>query len=82
MEYIRRWIHNLFIDLVIVIVICIGTIIFMKFFYPAALSLMLLSGQFMIGMVNVLNLWPIVILVIIISAMPQRRSKYKYHNNQ
>jgi hypothetical protein len=82
MDYIRRWIHNLLINLVIVIVICIGTAIFMKIFYPEALSLMLLSGQFMVGMVNVLKLWPIVIVAIIISAMPQRRFKNKYHNER
>jgi hypothetical protein len=75
MDYLRAWIRNLLIDLTIIAVVCIAILIFMKIFYPDALSIMLLSGQFAIGMVDVLKLWPLVILAVIVYAMPRRRSR-------
>jgi len=75
MDFLRVWIRNLFTDLLIVVVVCIVMLIFMKIFYPDALSLLLLSGQFAVGMVNILKLWPLVILAVIIYAMPRRRRR-------
>jgi hypothetical protein len=57
------------------VLVCIVMIIFMKIFYPDALGLIFLTGQFSIGMINVLRLWPIVILAIIVYAMPFRRRR-------
>lgn len=75
MDFLRVWIRNLFTDLLIVVVVCVVMLIFMKIFYPDALSLLLLSGQFAVGMVNILKLWPLVILTVIIYAMPRRRRR-------
>jgi hypothetical protein len=75
MDYLRAWLRNLVIDLSVLAVVCIGMLIFMKIFYPDALSVMFLSGQFAIGMVNVLKLWPLVILAVIVYAMPRRRTR-------
>jgi len=65
MNYLRAYIRNLFI---LVLVIC-GMLIFMKIFYPDALSLFPLMGQLVGG----LNLWPIVILLLLAAALPYRR---------
>jgi hypothetical protein len=75
MNFVRTWIRNLLTDLLIVVVVCIVMLIFLKIFYPDVLSLIMLTGQFSVGMINILKLWPLVILVIIFSAIPQRRSK-------
>jgi hypothetical protein len=75
MDFIKAWVRNLAIDLGAFVLVCIIMIIFMKIFYPDALGLIFLSGQFTIGMINVLQLWPIVILAIIVYAMPFRRRK-------
>jgi hypothetical protein len=75
MDYIRAWLRNLLVDLSILAVVCIVMLIIMKIFYHDALSLILLSGQFAIGMVNVLKLWPIVILAVIVYSMPRRRPR-------
>ena len=45
-------------------------LLFMEIFYPDALGILSLSGQFAVGMINILKLWPLVILAIIISAFP------------
>ena len=75
MDYLRRWIRNLLTDLLILAVIGIVLILFMRIFYPDALSVLFLSGQFTIGMINVLKLWPLVILAVIVYAMPRRRPR-------
>ena len=73
MEFLRAWIRNLVIDIVVLVGVGIVMLIFMKIFYPDALSILLLTGQFTIGMFNVMKLWPIVILAAIVYAMPRRR---------
>jgi hypothetical protein len=75
MDFLKAWARNLAIDLGAFVLVCIIMIIFMKIFYPDALSLIFLSGQFTIGMINVLKLWPIVILAIIVYAMTIRRRR-------
>jgi hypothetical protein len=75
MDFVRTWIRNLFTGLLVAVVVCVVMLIFTKLFYPDALSLLLLTGQFTVGMVNILKLWLLVILAIIINAIPRRRSK-------
>lgn len=75
MDYLREWVRNLFIDLAVLVGVAIVMIIFMKIFYPDALSLLVLSGEFAIGMINVLQWWPLVILAAILHAMPRRRRR-------
>lgn len=75
MEYAKAWIQNIFRDLLIVMGVCVVMYVFMKIFYPDALSLLFLSGQFGVGLVNTLKLWPLVILAVIVYAMPRRRPR-------
>jgi hypothetical protein len=75
MDFVRAWIRNLLTDLLVAAAVCAVMLIFMKVFYPDVLSLLLLTGQFTVGMVNILKLWPFIILAIIIYAMPRRKSK-------
>jgi hypothetical protein len=75
MDFIKTWVRNLAIDLGVFVLICIIMIVFMKIFYSEALSLIFLTGQFTIGMINVLKFWPIVILAIIVYAMPIKRRR-------
>lgn len=75
MDFLRSWLRNLFTDLLIVVVVCIGMLIFMKIFYPDTISFLFLTGQFAIGMVNILKLWPFVILAVIVYAIPRRRRR-------
>lgn len=72
MDFLRAWMRNLWIDIIVVAGVSVFMIIFMRIFYPDALALLLLSGQFAIGMVNILKLWPLVILGIFIHALPKR----------
>lgn len=72
MDFLRAWIRNLWIDIIVVTGVGIFMIIFMRIFYPEALGVVFLSGQFAVGMVNVLKLWPLVILGIFVHALPRR----------
>ena len=65
MKYLKTYLHNL----LLMILIFGGMLIFMKIFYPETLSLFPLMGQ----MVSGFNLWPIVILTLLVSALPRRR---------
>jgi hypothetical protein len=73
MDFLRAWIRNLFIDLLVIAGVSIFMLIFMKIFYPDAFSILLLSGRITIGMINVMKLWPLVILATIVYAMPRRK---------
>jgi hypothetical protein len=75
MEYLREWVKNLAVNFGIVIGIIVFMIIFMKIFYPDALSVIFLTGEFAIGMINVLKIWPIVILAVIVYSMPRRKRR-------
>jgi hypothetical protein len=73
MDYLRRWVRNLFINLAVIAGVTIFMLIFVRIFYPETFSMLFLTGKAMIGMINVLSLWPLVILIAIINAMPRRR---------
>jgi len=74
-DFFRDWLHNLWITAAAVIGVGIFMLIFMKIFYPEALGILFLTGKLTIGMINVLKLWPIVVLAIIASAIPRRRRR-------
>lgn len=78
MDFLRAWLRNLFTDFLILVVVCIGMLIFAKIFYPDVLSFLFLTGQFSIEMINVLKLWPIVILAVIVSALPRQKRIYSH----
>lgn len=75
MDYLREWVRNLFIDLLVIVVVCIGMAIFMRIFYPDTLSLLFLSGQFAVQLATVLKLWPLVILAAIVYSLPRRKRR-------
>ena len=72
MDFLRRWFRNLIIDLLLIILVVVGVLIFTKLFYPDALSMLFVMGQFSVGLVNILKLWPIVILMVIVYALPRQ----------
>jgi|GEM_PF-4630051 len=65
MKYLKKYLRNL----AAMIMIFLGMIIFMKIFYPETLKIFPLMGEMITG----LKMWPIVILMLFISAMPRRR---------
>jgi hypothetical protein len=79
MDFIRAWIRNLLIELLIIVVVGVGTLIFLRIFYPDVISMLFLMGQFAVGLTTILKLWPIVILMLIVypllNALPRRRRR-------
>lgn len=73
--FVRDWLHNLWVTVAAVVVVGILMVVFMKIFYPETLGIMSLSGQFAVSLIGALKWWPLVILAIIISAFPRRRSR-------
>lgn len=53
------------------IAIFLGMLLFAKIFYPETIPVFLGIGQLYTG----LNLWPIIILMLLMSALPKRRRK-------
>jgi len=75
MLFLKEWIRNLFITVLAFLGVSIFMFIFMKIFYPDAASVFVLMGQFGVQIANLLKLWPLIVLAVIVSAMPQRRRK-------
>jgi hypothetical protein len=73
--FLRDWLHNLWVTVLVVIGVGLFMLIFMRIFYPEALSALFLMGQFSVQFATALKLWPIIILGIIVSAFPQRRRR-------
>ena len=73
--YLRDWFHNLWVTVVVVIGVGLFMLIFMRIFYPEALSAFFLMFQVWVQLATALKLWPIIILAIIVSALPRRKSR-------
>jgi hypothetical protein len=65
MQFGRAFIRNLSL----MVLIFGGMVIFAAIFYPETLSVFYAMGQVYSG----LNLWPIIILMLIITAIPRRK---------
>jgi hypothetical protein len=74
-DFLRDWLHNLWVGLLALIGVGLFMLVFMKIFYPESLGFLFLTGQFTVGLVNILRLWPVVILAVIVYAMPRRRRR-------
>lgn len=72
MGYVWAWIRNIISDLLVVGGVCLLIYVFMRIFYPDMLGIMMLSGQTAIGLINILKLWPLVVLAVIVYALPRR----------
>jgi len=81
MDFIREWIRNLFINVLVFIGAIIFVLIFMKIFYPNTISFLVLAGQTSVQFASALKFWPIIILGVIIAAMPRRTRKKKSKAN-
>jgi hypothetical protein len=75
MDYLRRWIRNLFTDLLLIVLVVVCMLIFTRIFYPDALSMLFLTGQFAVQLTSALKFWPLVILMVIVYAMPRQRRR-------
>lgn len=75
MDYLREWMRNLFTDLLVIVLVCVGMLIFLKIFYPDVLSFMFLTGQFAVQLASVLKLWPLIIFAVIVYSLPRRRRR-------
>jgi uncharacterized membrane protein len=65
MKYLKTFLQNL----LILILVIISMTIFAKIFYPETLSVFSAMGE----LYTALKLWPIIILVLLASALPRRR---------
>jgi hypothetical protein len=72
MDYLRAWIRNLFYELLVIIALCIFMLIFMKIFYPEALSFFFLVVQGTVQPEGLLKLVPLAILMVLVYALPPR----------
>ncbi len=75
MSFLRDWIRNLFITVLVFIGVAIFMFVFMKIFYPDTISIFALMGQIGVELANAFKLWPLIVLAVIISAIPRRRRK-------
>ena len=64
MNFIRAYIRNLFL----IAVAIVGMFVFMKIFYPDALAILPFMGQ----IYSAFNLWPLLILSLLVFALPRR----------
>jgi hypothetical protein len=64
MKFLSAYLRNL----LILILIIAGSLIFLRIFYPDTLPLISTMGSFY----GALKLWPIIILALLIFAMPRR----------
>lgn len=65
MKFLQAYLRNLFLMALVVV----GMLVFAKIFYPGVLSFLPLMGQVYSG----LNMWPAIILVLLVVALPRRR---------
>ncbi len=76
-DFWRAWLHNLWVTLAIIVGVALFMLIFMRIFYSDSISATLFILQAGAMMISALNLWPIVVLAIIVglfsSALPRRR---------
>jgi hypothetical protein len=75
MDYIRRWFRNFLTDLLILVAIVIGMLLFMRIFYPDALSFLFLTGSATVQLISALKFWPLVILMVIVYSLPRPRRR-------
>ncbi len=73
--FFRDWLHNLWISMALFIGAVVFMLVFTKIFFPDALGMLWLTGQFTVGLISTLKWWPIVVLMIIVSAFPRRRRR-------
>ncbi len=78
-EYLRAWLHNLWVTAAIIVGVALFFLLFMRIFYPDSISAMLMMLQFTAALVAGLNLWPIVGLAIAVSllssTLPRRKQR-------
>ena len=67
MGFLRSYLRNL----LIIALVFIFMLVFMKIFYPDTLAFFPLIGQIYSGF----NLWPLIILMLLVLALPRRRHK-------
>jgi len=67
MGFLRSYLRNL----LIIALVFIFMLVFTKIFYPDTLAIFPLIGQIFSGF----NLWPLIILMLLVLALPRRRHK-------
>lgn len=72
MTFVRDWLKNLILMVLAVVAVGIFMFVFVKIFYPELIGMFQLTWEATVGFINVLKLWPIVVLAVIVSAMPRR----------
>lgn len=77
MDFVRDWMHNLYVTVLAVIGVGIFMLLFMQIFYPEAVSLFFMMGQGTVQLAGALKLWPILVLVGILSALPRPRRRWQ-----
>ena len=67
MTFLRGYLRNL----LLIALVLVGMLIFMRVFYPDTLAVLPLMGE----IYSALNLWPLLILVLLVLALPRRRRR-------
>jgi hypothetical protein len=67
MDFLKAFLRNL----LLIALVIVGMLVFAKIFYPDALSVFPLVGKVYSG----LNLWPIIVLGLLLLAWPRRRRR-------
>jgi hypothetical protein len=65
MSYFKRYLQNL----LLMALVFGGMLVFMRIFYPDALGVLPMIGQ----IYGAFNLWPIIVLMLLVMALPRRR---------
>ena len=79
-QFWRAWFRNIGVMLAVIIGTCLFLLIFARIFYPDTISMTVQMLKWTGEIFSAFNLWPIVVLLIIVglltSTMPHRRRRY------
>jgi len=74
-DFLQEWLRNLIKGLLITALVCFGMLIFLRIFYPDTISFLFLTGEFAGQLASAFKLWPILILMIFVYALPKRKRR-------
>ena len=72
-NYLRAWMYNLFITLAIVTGVCLLMWVFLRIFYPDLALFSVAIVKWTAEAATAFKLWPFIILIVIVFALPRRR---------
>jgi hypothetical protein len=73
MSYLLAWMRNLLIYVLAFLGVCLFMWVFLRIFYPDLASFSIAIVKWTSEATTAFKLWPFIILMVIVSALPRRR---------